>query len=333
MDKNLISIIVPAYNIAPFLPRCLDSILAQTHRELEIFVVDDGSTDETGAIVDAYAVRDGRIKPIHKQNGGVSSARMAGVAAATGEWIGFVDGDDYVEPEMFEHLLKNALEYNADISHCGYQMVFPDGHIDMYYNTKRKDFADRESGIQALLRGDHVEPGLWNKLFRRNIVQGSADSPLWDGSIRINEDLLLNYILFCRAKASVYEDIPFYHYILRKGSAATTKKPGLYKVQNPVRVMELILEDAKHTPLLYPVAAERYLRVLIGTVQQTDWPDEAVTAKQKLRQCLPEFGKLDGVSKKVLLMALGIVYMQPVYKLVRRVYNLFTGIDKKYDLE
>ena len=94
MDKNLISIIVPAYNIAPFLPRCLDSILAQTHRELEIFVVDDGSTDETGAIVDAYAVRDGRIKPIHKQNGGVSSARMAGVAAATGEWIGFVDGDD-----------------------------------------------------------------------------------------------------------------------------------------------------------------------------------------------------------------------------------------------
>ena len=153
-------------------------------------------------------------------------------------------------------------------------------------------------------------------------MQGSADSPLWDGSIRINEDLLLNYILFCRAKASVYEDIPFYHYILRKGSAATTKKPGLYKVQNPVRVMELILEDA-----------ERYLRVLIGTVQQTDWPDEAVTAKQKLRQCLPEFGKLDGVSKKVLLMALGIVYMQPVYKLVRRVYNLFTGIDKKYDLE
>lgn len=333
MNSPLISIIIPAYNIAPYLSRCLESLIVQTYRQLEIIVVDDGSTDETGAIIDDWAGKDSRIKAIHKENGGVSSARMAGIAAATGEWIGFVDGDDYAEPEMFAHLLKNAQEHGADISHCGYQMVFPDGHIDMYYNTGRKELFDHEAGMQALLRGDYVEPGLWNKLFRWEVVLGFADSPLWDSSIRINEDLLMNYILFCRARSSVYEDIPFYHYMLRKGSAATTKKPGLYKVQNPVQVMELILEDAKNTHSVYPLAAERYLRVLIGAVQQTDWPEEAATAKQKLRQRLPEFRKLPGISKKVTLMAFGVAYLQPVYKLVRKMYNRFTGIDKKYDLE
>ena len=331
MNAPLISIIVPAYNIAPYLPRCMESLIAQTYRQLEIIVVDDGSTDETGAIIDDWAGKDSRIKAIHKENGGVSSARMAGIAAATGEWIGFVDGDDYAEPEMFAHLLKNAQEHGADISHCGYQMVFPDGHIDMYYNTGRKERFDHESGIQALIRGNYVEPGLWNKLFRRQLFDGLTD---WlDQSIRINEDLLMNYYLFSRAESSYYEDLPLYHYMLRKGSAATTKKPGLYKVQNPVQVMELILEDTKNTHSVYPLAAERYLRVLIGTVQQTDWPEEAATAKQKLRQRLPEFRKLPGISKKVTLMAFGVAYLQPVYKLVRKMYNRFTGIDKKYDLE
>ena len=328
-----ISIIIPAYNIASLLGRTLDSVLAQTYRNLEVIVVDDGSTDGTDAIIDEYATRDSRVKAIHKENGGVSSARLAGICASTGEWIGFVDGDDYVEPEMFAHLLTNALMHNADISHCGYQMVFPDGHIDMYHNTGRKAYMDRASGVYALLRGDLVEPGLWNKLFRRHVVTGFESSPLWDSSIRINEDLLMNYILFDRAESSVYEDIPFYHYVLRPDSAATTKKPALHKVQNPLRVAELILEDAKKDAAAYSLAVERYLRVLMGTVQQTDWPGEAVTAKHKLRKSFQELYRLKGISKKVLLMSFGVAYMQPVYKLVRKIYNHFTGIDRKYDLE
>ena len=143
----------------------------------------------------------------------------------------------------------------------------------------------------------------------------------------------MNYILFDRAESSVYEDIPFYHYVLRPGSAATTKKPAVYKVQNPVRVAELILEDGKKDAAVYSLAAERYLRVLIGTVQQTDWPEEAATAKQKLRQRLPEFRRLRGISSKVVLMAMGVAYMQPIYRLVRKVYNGISGVDKKYNLD
>ena len=133
----LISIIIPAYNIENYISTCLDSLLAQTYRDLEIIVVNDGSKDGTGAIMDTYAARDSRIMAIHKENGGVTSARLCGVKAATGDWIGFVDGDDIIEPDMYERLMANAVKHGADISHCGYRMVFPSGKVDYYYNTGR----------------------------------------------------------------------------------------------------------------------------------------------------------------------------------------------------
>lgn len=329
---NKITIIIPAYNIEKYLPVTLDSVLAQTYENIEAIVVNDGSKDGTGAVIDQYAAKDPRIKAIHKENGGVSSARLKGLEAATGDWIGFVDGDDYVEPEMFAHLLANALAHDADISHCGYQMVFPDGHIDMYYNTGRKECLDRSSSVQALLRGECIEPSLCNKLFHRDLVINFDHSPVWDCSIRINEDLLMNYILFSRSNSSVYEDIPFYHYMLRPGSAATTIKPGLFKVQNPVQVMELILTDAVADPAIYACAFERYLRVLIGAAQQTDWPEEAAKAKSKLKHALKSARAHRGISRKVRWMAFGAAYLQPVYRLIRKIYNRFTGVDKKYDL-
>ena len=99
MEGETISVIIPAYNVAPWLPRCLDSVLAQTYSKLEIIVVDDGSADNTRQVMEDYAARDGRIRPIFKENGGVTSARLAGVAAVTGEWIGFADGDDAIDPD------------------------------------------------------------------------------------------------------------------------------------------------------------------------------------------------------------------------------------------
>lgn len=332
MDTPLISIIVPAYNIAPYLPRCLDSLIAQSYSALEIIVVNDGSTDSTASIIDEYAAKDHRIIAIHKENGGVSSARLAGIAASSGEWIGFVDGDDYAEPEMFAHLLKNALEHNVDISHCGYQMVFPDGHIDLYYGTGDKHLQDHMTGLRDLLQGSFVEPGLCNKLYKRQIVLGFEQSPLWDCSIRINEDVLMNYILFSRAQKSIYEDIPFYHYIQRHGSAANSKKK-LQHVRDPLRVMERILEDIRPESPLYPAAYERYLRALMSTAAQTDWPEERRSAKKLLRRHALEAQRVSGLSRKFRLMLFGSVYLAPAYKLVRRIYEKRTGINHKYDLE
>ena len=142
-DSSALNIIYSRLNVSNadilsfnYIGRCLDSILAQTHKRIEIIIVDDGSTDGTGIIIDQYASIDQRIIPIHKENGGVTSARIDGIKKASGEYLGFVDGDDYIEPEMFEKLLDNAIKYDADISHCGYQMVFP-GRVEYYYNTGR----------------------------------------------------------------------------------------------------------------------------------------------------------------------------------------------------
>ena len=255
---NRISVVVPAYNIGSYLPRCLDSLLAQTWEDLEILVVNDGSKDDTAAVMDRYAAEHPEIKAIHKENGGVTSARLRGVAEATGDWIGFVDGDDEIDPQMYERLLKNAQNYGAQISHCGHQVIFPDGRISYVHNSGTLRQQDRLTGIRDLLDGGQVESGLWSKLYRRELFEGLTEK--MDASIRINEDLLMNYYLFSRAERSVYEDFCPYHYILREGSASfrVFNERSLF---DPIRVRQKILADSE--PELRSDARRALLRNLL----------------------------------------------------------------------
>lgn len=231
-----ISVVVPVYNVAADLPRCLDSILAQTHPDIEIITVDDGSPDNSGEILDQYAKLYSNIHVIHKENGGVTSARLRGIKEASGEWIGFVDGDDEIEPDMYEQLLKNAKEYEAQISHCGYQMCFADGRVHYFHNTGAVEKYDTTQALRELLSGARIEPGLCNKLFRRDLFHG------WemDETIRINEDLLMNFFLFSNAESSVFDDWCPYHYIVREGSASRARI-NEHKIFDPIRVKKIIL--------------------------------------------------------------------------------------------
>ena len=122
-SELLISVIVTAYNIERYLPRCLDSLIAQTYQRLEIIVVDDGSTDRTGQICDRYAAECPRISVIHKENGGPSAARNAGVKIAKGDYIGYVDGDDWVEPDMYEEMLRACTDLQVPVAICTYRQV------------------------------------------------------------------------------------------------------------------------------------------------------------------------------------------------------------------
>ena len=150
----LISVIVPVYNVAPYLTRCLDSIVMQTWQNLEIILVDDGSRDDSVGICDLYAARDARIRVIHKENGGLSSARNAGLDIAAGEYVGFVDSDDWIEPDMFEYLLQNAENYGADIATCG--------HVDEFNKsitvktTEQVLLLDTEGSLRMLLENSIV---------------------------------------------------------------------------------------------------------------------------------------------------------------------------------
>ena len=257
MENTLISVVVPAYNIEGYIAKCLDSLLNQTYKNLEIIVVDDGSTDQTGIIIDRFAVADSRIHPVHQENAGVSKARLAGIKQATGTYVGFVDGDDIIEEDMYDRLLNNAIKYNADISHCGFQIVVNGGErVHYFYNTGEIIQQDNQTGIRDLIEGKFVEPSLCNKLFRRELFQQLLQAETMNWSLRINEDVLMNYYLFKEAKGSIYEDFCPYHYLARSNSASRSDFKA-YKVLEPVEVWKEILDDT--TPELKEIAWRRYL--------------------------------------------------------------------------
>lgn len=327
-----ISIIVPAYNIEAPLPRCLDSLLAQEYSDLEIIVVNDGSKDGTGAVMDAYATKDSRIKALHKENGGVTSARLRGLTEATGEWIGFCDGDDFVEPDMFTRLMTNALEHNAVISHCGYKMMFPNGKIDYYYNTGKLVVQSGKQGCTDLLTGHFVEPGLVNKIYRRELFQGLAD---WlDASIRINEDLLMNFYLFRQAELAVFEDFCPYHYILRKGSAAVSKL-NEHKLADPIKVQHIMDAETRDVPEWNSIIQGRLAYMLIGNATLALGQQKGLikphrkAARKELRQRLSSILK-GSAGKGLKLQALWAAYLPTSYRWVHILYARMRGTYNKY---
>lgn len=332
--ENKISIIIPAYNVGSRLADTLDSVLSQTYTNIEVIIVNDGSTDNTAELAEHFRSIDSRVVVIHKENGGVTSARLRGVREASGDWIGFVDGDDLLEPDMYERLLSNALECNADISHCGYRMVFPNGRVDYYYNTGRMIQQDHVTGINDLLSGRFVEPGLWNKLYRRTLFSG-IDTQM-DLTIRINEDLLMNYYLFKAAELSVYEDFCPYHYVLRQGSAATSAF-NIHKLRDPLTVTRIIMEDAGKA--YQPVLLNRLTYQLINAAAMDASADPILILpfrKECRRELRRNLGRVlfgGECTAKLKGMALWAAVWPWSYCMVHKLYGRITGSDRKYSLE
>lgn len=241
--NDLISIIVPAYNVENYIRETIKSILNQTYDNIEIICVDDGSTDNTYQALKFLAATDERIRIFTKKNEGVTKARQYGFEQAKGKYVGFIDADDKIEPNMFEKLYSNAKKFNADISHCGHDIVWLDGRKESFYGTGRLAQQDKISGIKSLISGS-FEPGLWNKLYKYTLLHSLFHSETMDFSIKINEDLLMNYYLFKMAEITVLEDVCLYHYIKRVGSASAS---GWNKdmIWDPLRVREIIFLDSK----------------------------------------------------------------------------------------
>ena len=240
--NKLISVIVPGYNVEQYVQKTIKSILNQTFANIEIICVDDGSEDNTLQAISSMAAIDNRVKVFHKENEGVTLARKYGFEQANGEYIGFVDADDEIEPTMFERLYSNLKKYNADISHCGHDIVWLNGKKESFYGTGRLAQQDKISGIKSLISGS-FEPGLWNKLYKHNLLHSLFHSDVMDYSIKINEDLLMNYYLFKQADSSVFEDVCLYHYLKREGSASSSTISS-EMIWDQINVKQIILKDS-----------------------------------------------------------------------------------------
>lgn len=316
----MISVIIPAFNVESTIIRTLDSILAQTYSEIEIIVVDDGSSDKTGRIIDIYASHHEQVIVIHTQNQGVTSARLTGVSKASGEWIGFVDGDDEIEPDMYELLLKNAEQYRADISHCGYQMIFADGRISYFHNTGHIVQQDKMAGLKDLLDGSLVEPGVWNKLFHKKLFYSLLHTEVMDKSIKINEDLLMNYILFSNANRSVFQDACKYHYLVRSSSVSRTSL-NTHKIFDPIRVKQLIL-DMKIDGMR-EVAEKAYIGTCINVYNSLvlDGTGQFMFEQKMIRELMREHKAwIPLLSKRQQFLANLILHCSIGYKLLYRFY-------------
>ncbi|MGB5942002.1 MAG: glycosyltransferase [Leeuwenhoekiella sp.] len=205
-----ISIIVPVYNKEEYLGPCIESILDQTFKDFELIIINDGSTDNCPKIIDKLAASDHRIKTIHQQNGGVSSARNAGLASASGNYIGFVDADDILETNMYRLLLNNLEKHDADISICGVKRLLP-GRKDIGISEKKLEVFDRDEALSKFFEGI-ILMSTYEKLFKRELVAGLEYRPA------LFEDTFYNFEAIKRAHIIVFDHTPMYLYIIRDNS-------------------------------------------------------------------------------------------------------------------
>lgn len=259
MSKR-ISVIVPVYNTEKYLRECIDSLINQTYTNLEIIIIDDGSTDKCPEIIDGYAKIDERIVVIHQKNAGVSAARNTGLNHATGEYVGFVDGDDYINPIMFESLVNEINEESIDVSICAIEGQKCIGQKERYI------FNNKEAIIE-MHRGNLFMGHLWNKLIKRSVIE----------EVRFNEEI------------AILEDLLFLHYVLIKANRVSYINKRLYHYRsNPKSA--LLCNEFKNTYLTRIAASNE-----ITTFFERNLPDDIFWAKRTA--CISYFKVIENISR------------------------------------
>lgn len=213
VDTAKISVIVPVYKVEPYLDKCVSSIVNQTYKNLEIILVDDGSPDNCPAMCDAWAEKDSRIRVMHKTNGGLSDARNAGMAVATGKLMAFVDSDDWIVPDMYEYLYQRLTEDNSDIAACGVQMVWEDKTPSRTLTREGSCVLNQEEAMRAIIEESWLKQPVWYKLYKTELVRDIL-FPVG----KYHEDVFWSYQAVGRAQRVSVSDHIGYYYLQRGGS-------------------------------------------------------------------------------------------------------------------
>lgn len=276
-----ISVIVPVYNVRDYLGQCVESLTAQTYEALEIILIDDGSTDSSGALCDALAERDGRIRVIHQKNGGAANAKNAGLRAATGTYLAFADSDDFVEPDAYAFMVTRLEESGADVICCGYRNVFTDGTTDCGVDSG--DFTAEE----FLLRftADWTCGLLWNKLYRRVVFDGV----FFEEGHRIDDEFF-TYRGIMHASRIVSEPKIVYNYRRRRSSVMASPAS---REQIALDKLDYLCSRRRNVVTCFPALKgaydDQYANVLLLLLRDASATEESIRrAQRQIRQFLAE---------------------------------------------
>ena len=266
MTKDiLVSVIVPVYNVEEYLCRCVDSILSQTYHNLEVILVDDGTKDNSGSICDEYAARDARVRVIHKENGGLSSARNAGIEIARGAYLQFVDSDDWIEPDAVESLLALALEHHVELVIGGrWDVKAKTGQKKIGLCPPKTEVISAEEMVSRMFRWDNCDSAAWDKLYHRRLFR-EIRFPYG----KVCEDVPVMYKIVLDAGRVALLDKPVYFYYHRPGSItySAVSEKNFHFSQHTAVILPYIQQ---HYPQLEKEARYLRLRSLVYAVQSVD---------------------------------------------------------------
>lgn len=258
-DMDLISIIIPVYNVSKYLRRCVDSVLNQSYRNIEIILVDDGSTDDSGAICDEYAKKEESVIVIHQHNQGLGPARNAGLNVIHGKYVGFVDSDDWVSSEMYECMHRAIVENNCDIATCGRLVVADEGILSQVYCTDKVQKLNSEEAIEHYLIQRDMNMSACDKLFSSKLF----DDVRFPGKFLISEDIVPMYYLLKKSEGVFLTGKPYYNYYYRVGSLS--KSNFSYKTMGACIYAEIVSELVrKEYPHLKDAANYFFYDEIIG---------------------------------------------------------------------
>lgn len=288
----LVSVIITCYNVEKYLSKCIESVINQTYKNLEIIIIDDGSRDKSGYICDYYEGQDDRIRLVHQNNSGPGNARNVGIEMATGDYIGFVDGDDYIEPDMVERMISGIVQNDCDIAACGVFVENESNNTDgskssskavnigsfdgskdvsvVTYVSKEEDSADKiinkEDMMSFYVNENGSEKGIdlantvWNKIYKAEIVKNVKFQ-----NRKYYEDIIFAMSVLAKATKAVYIAKPLYHFIADRGDGVIQKgyiREVLIDRLSVHKELLQFLKDNKREDLIFPLKYNFYNKLL-----------------------------------------------------------------------
>ena len=321
--EELVTIVVPVYKVEKYIDRCIKSILNQTYKNLEIILVDDGSPDNCGKICENYAQKDKRIKVVHKENGGLSDARNAGISISNGKYISFIDSDDYIDPEYIELLYKTIKKDKSDMAISSHKVIYENGTV-LEKATKEESILKPKEVLKRILYDDGIDLSAWAKLYKIELFK-----EIRYPKGRLFEDAATTYKLVDKCEKISIISRSTYNYIIR-GNSITNVNFSEKKMDLIISTEEMCKYVKKKYPDLEEATNRRLMYAYLSTLTQLVKSNEKnENAEKKLYGYIKQNSKMilrdKNVPKRDKIAIISTKFGLGFYKIIWKVYEILTG--------